>query len=617
MPEPSTPVTKSKLVRKALLVVLLPVLLETVLLLAIAALLHDSEEQTMRAERSKQVVFQAHSLIAAVSDAGTALYTSNLFHRPTDNYDALMAQIPAKQAELKKLVGDDQFELACLNRIDEQIKIGMGLMEEAKSLMAKHDETPGLWRLAKMPKRFKDCVTSIITNVESIDSYEKKKQIASPEELLAQRALINQVIFFAVGINVLLAIWLAIAVSRGLTKRIYVLTENTLRMQNGNALLPPQKGDDEIAKLDAFFHSMAQTMREVAAREEEAKATLQASEARIRSVIENILIGLVIADPRGNIDFANPTAEKLFEYPLSHLCQLKIYDLFQIPNSDERVQLDNLPPGKTIELEARSSLGKMIPVESTVSRFLTNDGERILISILDIRERKEIEQLRKNLVAVVSHDLRSPLGSVMAFLEVLLRGSFGQLNERGLKLAARAEDELRRLMKLILDLLDLAKMESGKIEVFLCDTDLARVLDRSIQAVEGLVSKTEITLKRQEKNFSLLADEERLIQVMVNLLSNAIKFSPAHSVIEITAIAVGNQVEISVSDQGKGIAKEMHEKIFKQFEQGPSSQSAQGVGLGLAICKSIVEAHNGSIGVESTLGKGSRFWVRIPISCQP
>lgn len=596
------------------MVVLLPVLLETALLLAIAALLHDSEEQTMRAERSKQVVFQAHSLITAVSDAGTALYTSNLFHRPTDNYDALMAEIPVKQAELKRLVGEDQFEIACLSRIDEQIKIGMGLMEEAKSLMAKHDETPGLWRIAKMPKRFKDCVTSIIANVESIDSYEKKKQTASPEELLSQRAFINQFLFFGVGANVILAVWLAIAVSRGLTRRVDVLTENTIRMQNGTALLPPQKGDDEIAKLDAFFHSMAQTLREAAEREEEAKAVLQANEAKIRSVIENILIGLIIADPKGNIDFANPTAEKLLEYPRAHICQLKLYDLFQIPNSDERVQLDKLPPGKTIELEARSSIGKSIPVESTVSRFTTNDGERILISILDIRERKEIEQLRKNLVAVVSHDLRSPLGSVMAFLEVLIRGSFGQLNERGLKLANRAEDELRRLMKLILDLLDLAKMESGKIEVFLSDTDLAKVLDRSVQAVEGLASKNEITIKRQETRYILLADEDRLIQVMVNLLSNAIKFSPAQTAIEIIITAVNNYAEISVIDQGKGIAKEMHEKIFKQFEQGPSSQAAQGVGLGLAICKSIVEAHSGSIGVESAVGKGSRFWVRIPLA---
>ncbi len=609
---------KLKLARKALLLVLVPLLCETIFLLAMAVLLQSAEEQALRAEHSRQIVSQAHSLITSVSDAGTALYTANLLHKPIENYDNLIAQIPAKQAELEALVGNDEYEIEYLRRINYQIKIGVALMQETREMVVSHGEMHGYWRLAKLPKRFQDCVTSMISSVESIVAYEKSKQTITPEEIVRKRAFIKQCLLAGVGLNVILALWLTVAVSRGLTRRIEILTENTIRMSSGIALLPPQLGDDEINRLDAFFHTMADTMREVAEREKAAEEILRANEAKIRSVIDNILIGLVIADSYGTIDSVNPTAERMFQYSQDQICRLKIVDLFQQADSGEDVLVSSLKIGQTMELAAKRSNGELFPVESTVSRFLTADGERILLSMLDITERKEIERLRKDLVAVVSHDLRSPLSSVMAFLQVLIRGSFGQLNERGLTLAGRAEDELRRLMKLIVDLLDLARMDARQIQVSLSDINLAKVIERSIMALEGLAANSQIEIHWQKTDVFVTGDEERLIQVMINLLSNAIKFSPSGGTIKIWLTADSQMAEVNISDQGVGVPPELREKIFEQFEQGSakSRQADKGVGLGLAICKSIIEAHKGTIGVRSATdnGSGSCFWLRLPLS---
>lgn len=230
------------------------------------------------------------------------------------------------------------------------------------------------------------------------------------------------------------------------------------------------------------------------------------------------------------------------------------------------------------------------------------------------QELAAADEFKKELVAMVSHELRSPLSSVDAILSFLEAGGMGELPDGVRRRLLTAEGEVQRLISLINDLLDIEKMEAGKFEMRLVACSLQNVFERSSLSVSGALEKAGLSLSIEPCSDFVLADSDRLIQVMVNLISNAIKFSPESSVIKVEAKANLEFVEISVIDQGKGISEEFKKRIFERFSQmesGASSGNA-GSGLGLAICRAIVLQHKGKIGVDSEEGRGSRFWFSIP-----
>jgi signal transduction histidine kinase len=169
---------------------------------------------------------------------------------------------------------------------------------------------------------------------------------------------------------------------------------------------------------------------------------------------------------------------------------------------------------------------------------------------------------------------------------------------------------------LINDLLDIDKLESGKLELDIDEVALASLVQRSISAVEGYAKQQQVDIVSAVDDTGLIyADGDRLVQVLVNLLSNAIKFSRANQTVTLRAHPISEQeYQFAVIDEGRGVAPEVKDKIFRRFEQATieDSKELRGSGLGLAICKAIVEEHHGTIGVDSELGKGSTFWFRIP-----
>lgn len=183
-------------------------------------------------------------------------------------------------------------------------------------------------------------------------------------------------------------------------------------------------------------------------------------------------------------------------------------------------------------------------------------------------------------------------------------------------MVARCESELARLVQLITGLLDFARMESGKLELDLAPVKVSAILQRATDAMQGLADKKNIAIELPGDDYKLLADEERLVQVVVNLLSNAIKFSPPKTRIQIDAQLSETDIKISVSDEGPGVPEQYRQAVFEKFQQleTTSSSSEKGFGLGLNICKAIVEGHGGALGVEEgRLGKGSTFYFTIPL----
>lgn len=237
----------------------------------------------------------------------------------------------------------------------------------------------------------------------------------------------------------------------------------------------------------------------------------------------------------------------------------------------------------------------------------------------DITARKEMERLKQKFMAMVSHDLRTPLATINNYLEMLSAGMFGELTERGEHLLKIAERNVNRMLCLINDLLDLEKAEFGGLKIDLSIQDLNDLLDQSVKTVANLAFRKQIRLDLMPTNLEIMVDNNRILQVLINLLSNAIKFSPNESTIKITAEKIDNMAIVKISDQGRGIPENMKETIFERFQQVEIADAADqgGSGLGLAICKTLVELHGGKIKVENNVDKGSTFSFSIPLVDHP
>lgn len=233
--------------------------------------------------------------------------------------------------------------------------------------------------------------------------------------------------------------------------------------------------------------------------------------------------------------------------------------------------------------------------------------------------REEAERVKKEFVAMIGHDLRTPLSSVQGTLTLLADGVYGDISEVGIKKARVAEKSIERITHLANELLDIEKIEANNLQIELEPVQLQAAIHRSIASLEGFAQYKKIVIDFQGTDFEVMADDARLTQVLINLLSNAIKFSPDESKVTISVKPTdAGQVEIRVIDQGRGISDEQKEEIFARYKQLDKSdaKNERGLGLGLAICKAIVENHGGQIGVEANTDVGCSFWFTLTPAAQ-
>lgn len=403
---------------------------------------------------------------------------------------------------------------------------------------------------------------------------------------------------------------------------------------------------------------------------------IEESEAKNRTVLETAADGIIIIDESGRIQSLNAAAEKLFGYSAEEtIGQKNICLLIPVFESHNDLMFlvsrgyadclhcptDN-PKEKAIaqtqELMGQHKKGRTFPVEIAVSTFTQGQKKFFTAIVRDITDRKkaqaelenaareisslnerlkaenehliEVDKLKTDFISTVSHELRTPLTSVLGFAKLIdkrLKDTvFPSVNleEKKVKRAVRqvgenihiivAEGE--RLTALINDVLDIAKMEAGKVEWKMESLDVRELCDRAIAATSSLFCSKDLQLIEDiEPNLPpILGDRDRLIQVIINLLSNAVKFTEKGSV-TCQATRTDDTVTFSIIDTGIGIATENLPKVFERFKQigDTLTDKPKGTGLGLPICKQIIEHHGGTVGVESELGQGSRFFFTLPV----
>ena len=349
-------------------------------------------------------------------------------------------------------------------------------------------------------------------------------------------------------------------------------------------------------------------------------------EQRLRTLFETAVDTIVTIDEAGLIEGVNAVVKRTFGYEPSELVGQHVGVLMP-PRHRERLEqylrhYPNDPGAKLIaatqEAVAVRKDGTEFSVEMSVSEMRLG-GRRMFTGIVrDITERKRIEQLKSEFVSTVSHELRTPLTSIRGALGLVAGGRVGEISSEAKEMINIALNNSGRLVRLINDILDVEKIQPGKLDFEIQRLDLSRVIKDAKAANDGfaLEHDSRIVLAGEPEPVLVYADSDRLAQVFANLISNAVKFSPAGEAVDIHTHMTADRVKVEVRDRGPGVPEKFEKRLFERFAQADGSDRRQnaGTGLGLSISKAIVERMNGTIGYEPAAGGGSRFYFELPIA---
>ncbi|OHY35840.1 transcriptional regulator [Cylindrospermopsis raciborskii CS-508] len=354
---------------------------------------------------------------------------------------------------------------------------------------------------------------------------------------------------------------------------------------------------------------------------------LRISENRFEAILSIADDAIISIDINQQITLFNQGAEKIFGYSAGEVLGQKLDLLLPTRFAQEhrnhvykfgKSSAHARRMGERQEIFGCRKDGSEFPAEASISKLDLGQESVYTVILRDITERKQVEKMKDEFVSVVSHELRTPLTSIHGSLGMLTSGLLSSTSEQGKRLLQIATDSTERLVRLINDILDIERIESGKVKMERENCDLRDLINSAINIMQPLADKAGVSLSIHNSNSSsiqLWADPDRIIQTLTNLFSNAIKFSEPGSTVYLMTELQKDQVLVTVQDTGRGIPEDKLESIFERFQQVDSSDSRNhdGTGLGLAICKSIVQQHGGKIWVKSILDEGSSFYFTLPI----
>ena len=358
-----------------------------------------------------------------------------------------------------------------------------------------------------------------------------------------------------------------------------------------------------------------------------AETALRQSEERLRLTTDALPVLIAYVDNQQRYRFNNRAYEDWHGKPLADIQGRCIRDLVG-EDFYQKIQghIETALSGQTVTYEIQSDHrdGRVRDVNVSYIPHLGENQEvkGFFTLVSDISDRKAIERMKDEFVSVISHELRTPLTSIHGSLKLLATGRLGALSAEGRQMLKIADENTDRLVRLVSDVLDLQRIESGKVAMDKRVCDASDLMTLATEAMQGMGQQHNITLSTTPVSILIKADPDYIVQTLTNLLSNAIKFSHSGGTVWLTAklgtrdwgLGTTSYITFQVKDQGQGIPTSQLESIFERFHQVDASDSRNkgGTGLGLAICRRIVAQHDGGIWAESTLGEGSSFYFTLP-----
>lgn len=505
---------------------------------------------------------------------------------------------------LEVLVANDESYLSDIRELRSMIiKITAFYTELVKNFAAKKNagfvERKSMWAVLAYYSR------QVTTRTSELFDRERAVEDAAARDQQKNRNTTRTVLYVAALVSFISILAVSLLVMRRIVDRINVLVENTKLLANDKKLNAPLEGSDELSLLDKTFHEMAESIREANYRE--------------RAVLLNALDAILVLDENLQIVKCNPATIKLFrttekdltEDSISHFVRsdqvslLKNYfDSARSFASQNPLQLQICPP-------------HLSPVDTLWTTRWSEKDKRFFCVAHDVTERVAIEKLRDEAISMLNHDLRSPLTSIQLSFELILQTlKSTEAGEEVRLLVERSYRSCSKLLDLTNELLDWDRYRSGQVKLRRSKCDLAQIVLVVGENLEPQFKSKSIKFIADLDSVFVDGDGVELERVVLNLLSNCIKFSPPGSSIQAKCSVEGDYGQVSIRDEGPGIAETKLDKIFDRYFQLEQQKSGgEGFGLGLAICRLIVEMHGGKIWAQSKMGKGSEFLFQIPI-CQ-
>ncbi len=592
------PQLKISVWQKILCVVIVPLFFQITFLLLLSTLLNKVEKENEVYSKSKDVLLLVNSAQITV--------VQNLSFMLTRNW-----KDPLRYANTDRLTTDLRKAMAVMNNqtdlrpeVRELLKPVPQLYESIISNVQNNraDFLAGRLNHRRLDE-FQGRMLPLMFDLQELSSsllrVDAQIKIAAPEALRRSRDQLALLLFAGAALSIALSFGAAFIFFRDIVGRLRLIDQNARCLAMRTPITPSRFTSDEIGVLATALENAETSLMES-----------RRKEVAIIDVATNVLLS---ADKRYRITAAGGASFSEWGFESDELLGRSLLSLLSTESQkDFRATLEQISQLNTdVEVES-SVVCKDSTVKDVVWKIRWSDNTYYGVAH-DISERREAERMKQRFLAIVSHDLRTPLSSVSVILSSLAAKVTG-FSDEAKKIILNAESNLDRLMDLIRDLLDLEKLEAGKVVLELNCVSALDVCSAACDSVEFLAKSMDVKVVRPHGDSAIMGDERRLVRVAVNLLSNAIKFSKRGSTVTVSLVNMGEQTKFSVHDCGPGMSLEDQQKVFDKFTQTkPGETSAiKGTGLGLAIAKLIVDGHGGTIGVDSELNVGSTFYFSIP-----
>lgn len=598
---------KSTLLTKGLILVSIPLLFELTFGITMFCLQSYYRQIIAQESKAKAIIYHANEMWLNTTDACVERIENSIFGT-VHNQREEEQNIKKEYEALRVLVADEPIRLRYLKKL--QI-ISIKLLNTGQEFQNTEQnqnqmlEDGGMASLTGKVSSFKQLQAQLKQFGRLIRVFREPDELKSQdaEKKVAQvQTLIELVIIGAVILSVLMNGFLLLYFMKGINRGLLSLLENTKRMARSEPLLPELKTEDEFGFLDRSFHAMSKAVESATRRE---RATINNAGDMI----------YVLAEDRSLLS-CNPAVSNKLAYEQKELKENGLENLI-LPADVEKLlaalaRASSTGRSETLELRMCKQDGSMLWTSWTL-QWSKEDREYFCIAH-DVTEMKNMQQMKQEFFGMISHDMRTPLTSMVAAVDGLLAGIAGEISDKGKQYLKLAEQNGQYLLSLVQDILDIERLSAGAFPLKPENFDLFEIFRHAAEMVSPLVQANELSLDVPAGNLSCQADRDALTRVIVNLLSNAIKFSPKGASIEIKASKDAETFKVEIRDHGRGIPESELANVFDRFKQVSIDDRKKkgGSGLGLAICKGFVEAHGGQIGVKSKPGEGTTFWFAIP-----
>lgn len=462
--------------------------------------------------------------------------------------------------------------------------------------------------LLPMFKRIKDRADDVLNlnqrNMEQMDTAARQAATTSIR-LMIVALLVTGVVGFGS----------ALILSRSILEPIRAVTRGARELARGNIdQVVPVLTRDELGELASSFNVMARTIREY---RQAGTAKLVRAQQSAQATIDSFPDPVVVVDPTGAIERANPAARRVlsvvtFDSPIPWNAPSSLKPLLDGVLSGEP---DYLPTGIENAIVTRHDGQERFYLPRVLA--IRDEADALIgaaVVLLDVTRFRLLDQIKSDMVSTVSHELKTPLTSIQMVVHLLLEEVIGTLTPKQVELLLAARQDSERLLTMVNDLLDLTRIEQGRVQLDRAPVAAADLLSQAAARFEPAARDADVSVSVSAPNAlpHVLVDRDRIEHVFDNLIGNAIAYAPRGGHIRLSAQANGATATFSVSDDGRGIPPEYLPRIFEKFYRVPGPNARGGAGLGLAIAREIVVAHGGQIDVRSTVGQGTTFTFAVP-----